>query len=69
VAKIPECSAQSCIAPARICSGHLNYELGDVSLRWWSAWAPCRGSVVLLGDEIAIPTKQSIRRYDAGDSI
>ena len=57
VAKIPKCSVQSRIALARVCCGHLNDEFGNVSLCWRSAWTASHRAIVLLGDEIAIPTQ------------
>jgi len=47
----------------------LNNELGNVTFGWRSTWPACCGTIVLLSDEIAIPTQQSVRCHDAGYSI
>ena len=48
------------------CLDQLVAESLMVCLGWRSTWTACGGAVVLLGDEIAIPTQQSVRCHDAG---
>ena len=59
--------ADSCVAPARILLRHPDYESGKIALRPRPAGATLPRTVVLPGDEPAVPAQYGVRRHDTGD--
>jgi hypothetical protein len=60
-------AADSGVAPGRILVRHADDERGDVRLGGRATWAPPLRTVVLPGDESAVPPQDGVGRHDAGD--
>jgi hypothetical protein len=51
--------------PSRVLAGHSAHKVPQSVWRPWSPGLSLMASVVLLGDELAVPTKNGVRRDDA----
>jgi len=58
--EIVECSANSGVAPARVVSSHQEDQLLDVGFGPRATWPSVIAPVVLLRDQVSVPTKQGI---------
>ena len=67
VTQIVESPAQACVAPGWIFFRHADDKADNIQLRWRPSRATLLGSVVLGCNQLAVPTQQSVGRYDCSE--
>src|SRR5262249_31716725 len=67
VAQVRERALDAGIAPIAILRRHAHHELPNLGDRPWPAWPAALMTVVLSGDEMAMPGEQGVRAHDGFD--
>ena len=65
--EIVERSSNSGVAPARVVASHQEYQLLDIGFSPRTTWLSVPAAIIFLRDQLSVPTKQSIRRYQGPD--
>src|SRR6266496_3292293 len=65
VTDVSKSSADPRVTPARVVGAKADDELSNGDRARWTPRAAPSSAIVLLGDELAVPTQDRVRRHDA----